>query len=184
MPDRNLQSASAVKVAGASIYGTYDTARAVASVFAFFGWLIVVAGIIAGIAGLSVGQPFTFVIVAVGVGVAAVGLLLVAAEQMLRAAVDSADYSRQALLLQIGLAEGRAEIDLRPASHGHAQAEPSSSVGPSRREPSWPDVEETYEYKGRRILKIGADYFIEGYNQPYNSVYTARLVIDRGDLDT
>jgi hypothetical protein len=46
------------------------------------------------------------------------------------------------------------------------------------------DGEETYEYKGRRIVKIGADYFIEGHNQPYIDVHTARIVIDRGDLDT
>jgi hypothetical protein len=46
------------------------------------------------------------------------------------------------------------------------------------------DGEETYEYKGRRIVKIGADYFIEGRNQPYIDVHTARIVIDRGDLDT
>jgi hypothetical protein len=76
MSDRNPQVATpseAVSVSGASIYGTYDTARGAASVFAFFGWVIVVVGIVAALAGLSVGAPFNFLIVAIGVGIGAVG---------------------------------------------------------------------------------------------------------------
>jgi hypothetical protein len=182
MSDHSLQSATTVKIAGTSIHGTYDTARGVASLFAFFGWLIVVVGIMAGVAGLSLGAPFNFLIVAVGVGIAAIGLLLVAAEQMLRASVDSADYSRQALLLQIGLAERRSEIDLgyHPAPMLSGMPRPTTSPERLRSKPSG-TIEETYEYKGKRILKIGADYFVEGHDQPYNSLYTVRLIIDRGD---
>jgi hypothetical protein len=69
---------------------------------------------LAVIGGLQAG-PFGLMIVGIGIGVAAAGVLQVAAAQMLRASVDSADYARQALPLQIGMAEGRSEIDLRRA---------------------------------------------------------------------
>jgi hypothetical protein len=177
MSDHNVQ----VEITGTSVYGSYEAARAVASIFAFFGWVIVAVGVVASLAGLAAGPPFNFVLAAGGVGVGAIGLLLVAAEQMLRAAVDSADYSRQALLLQIGLAQGKAQIDLGRTSPTQGGA-PAMAVPMQVRAGSSGDIEETYEYKGRRILKIGADYFVEGHDQPYDSLYTVRLIIDRGDV--
>jgi hypothetical protein len=57
---------------------------------------------------------------------------------------------------------------------------PTTSPERLRSKPSG-TIEETYEYKGKRILKIGADYFVEGHDQAYNSLYTVRLIIDRGD---
>jgi hypothetical protein len=101
-----------VIIRGASVHGTYGTSRGIASFFGLIGWLLVGAGALAAIAGLSAG-PFGVMGVAIGIGLAVAGLLQVAAGQMLRATVDSADYARQALLLQIAIAEGRSEIDLQ-----------------------------------------------------------------------
>jgi hypothetical protein len=101
-------------VIGASIHGTYSTSRGIASFIGFIGWLFVGVGALAVIGGLQAG-PFGLMIIGIAIGVAAAGVLQVAAAQMLRASVDSADYARQALLLQIGMAEERSEIDLRRA---------------------------------------------------------------------
>jgi len=114
-------------VIGASIHGSYGSARGIAGIAAFFGWLSVAGGALAVIGGLAAG-PFGFMIAAIGIGIAAIGLLQVAAGQMLRASVDTADYARQALLLQIGMAEGRSEIDLQRSLAGPAQgARPAAS---------------------------------------------------------
>jgi hypothetical protein len=110
-----------LKVLGANIHGGYGTATAVAGLFAFFGWALVVIGVLIVVGGFSAGAPFGFMIAGVGIGIAAIGLLQVAAEQMLRALTDNADYSRQSLILQIAMAEGRTEVDLRSPAMGQAQ---------------------------------------------------------------
>jgi hypothetical protein len=101
-----------IRVRGLNIYGTYGTARTVAGLFALCGWALVVIGILIVVVGLGVGAPFNIMAGGTGVAIAAMGLLQVAAEQILRAAVDMADYSRQSLLLQIAVAEGRKQVDL------------------------------------------------------------------------
>jgi hypothetical protein len=73
----------------------------------------VVIGAIAVVAGLTIPEPFNFVAMISGVIIAAVGLLQVAAGQMLRATIDSADYARQSLMLQIAVIEQAQEVDLR-----------------------------------------------------------------------
>ena len=103
-----------MKVIGADIHGTYGTARRIAELYGGVGWLIVIIGGIVALAGLGAGG-IGLLGVGIGLALAAVGLLLVAAQQMLRAQVDAADYARQSFLLQIALAEGRSEIDLRQA---------------------------------------------------------------------
>jgi len=113
--DHLMSGGRRVTVAGANIYSTYATARNIAALFGFFGWLLVGVGGLIALVGLSAPAPFPMIAIALGVGVAALGMLQVAAQQILRATVDSADYARQSLLLQVGLAEGRADIDLRRA---------------------------------------------------------------------
>ena len=102
-----------VKISGASIYGTYDTAITIAGIFAFFGWALVVIGVFVVFGGLAASAPFNIIIAGIGIGIAAIGLLQVASGQIVRATAESADYSRQSLLLQIAIAQGRTEIDLR-----------------------------------------------------------------------
>ena len=167
-------AAPAVRVIGHRVYGTYDTARGIAELVALFGWVIVAVGVLIAILGFSIGAPFNYLVAGIGVGVGAIGLLLVAAQQMLRAIVDSADYARQSFLLQIGMAEGRTEIDVGRAISGTA------TLGV---EASDPDAEQEMTYKGHRIQLRGRDWYIEGHDQPYIDVYTAKIVIDRGDLN-
>ena len=119
VPSRSLDTTSGsrpMRIKGVSLHGTYATARSIASFFGLFGWILVVVSAIAGFGGLNLGAPFNILVVVIAVGVAALGLLLVAAQQMLRAGVDSADYARQALILQVALAEGRTEIDVQRLS--------------------------------------------------------------------
>jgi hypothetical protein len=105
-----------MKVSGLHLHGTYDTAITVASFIAFVGWALVVIGVFIVVGGLSAGAPYNIMIGGIGFGIGAMGLLQVAAGQMLRASVDTADYSRQELVLQLALAEGRTEIDLQRPS--------------------------------------------------------------------
>jgi hypothetical protein len=102
-----------VKVRGIKIHGTYATASSIASLFGFVGWTLVVIGILLALGGLSGGaQSFGIALVPIGIAIAAIGLMQVAAQQLLRASIDSADYARQSFLLQVALAEGRTDIDL------------------------------------------------------------------------
>ncbi len=102
-----------MKVLGIDVHGTYGTAQGIAGLFALFGWVIVTIGALIALGGLAASAPFNVLIVGLGVGLAALGLLQVAAGQMLRAMVDTADYARQSLLLQLAVVEGRTEIDLQ-----------------------------------------------------------------------
>lgn len=111
------------KILGVTIHGTYGTASTIAGIFEFFGWTLVVVGAVVGLSGLAGSAPYVIVALGIGIGIAAMGLLQVGAAQMLRALVDSADYARQALLLQIALAEGRTEIDLRRPLDSQRQGE-------------------------------------------------------------
>lgn len=138
-----------IRVRGLSIHGTYGTARTVAGLFAFFGWALVVIGILIVVVGLSAGAPFNIMAGGIGVVIAAIGLLQVAAEQILRAAVDMADYSRQSLLLQIAVAEGRKQVDLGEQDGGAGE----SGEKESKRELSEADKEAlriTMEQRGIR----------------------------------
>ena len=103
------------RISGASIHRSYDTAVTFSSLTAFFGWALVVIGVFGVWNGLF-GSGFNMLIAGSGLGIAAFGLLQVVVAQMARAIVDTANYSRQSLLLQIALAQGRTEIDLRAPS--------------------------------------------------------------------
>jgi hypothetical protein len=116
-PGSRFETQPLVRVTGIDIHGTYATARSIAALFGLVGWVLVVVGALIALGGLSGGpQGFGMVLVPIGVCIAALGLLQVAAQQILRASVDSADYSRQSFLLQVGLAEGRTEIDVQRPS--------------------------------------------------------------------
>lgn len=121
-----------MSIVGLNLHGTYGAARAIAGLISGLGWLLVVAGALTVFAGLAaVSQsPFGGLILIIGLAIAATGILQVAAGQMLRASADSADYARQALLLQIGIAEGRSEIDLQQQLTGPVRgAAPTVSAG-------------------------------------------------------
>jgi len=122
-----------MKVGGIRFFGTYDTARAVSGLFAVIGWALALIGVFIVIGGLGAAAPFNALIAGIGLGIGAMGLLQVAAGQMLRATVDTADYSRQALLLQLAIAEGRTEIDLQQPSAADPEAplvKPEASSSP------------------------------------------------------
>jgi hypothetical protein len=110
-----------VKIVGANIHGTYGTANAILAIFGVVGWGLALIGLVVVFVGLGSGGPFGSVIAGIGIGIAALGLLQVAAQQMIRAAVDSADYARQGLILQIAMAEGRSDIDLRQLAPTRSQ---------------------------------------------------------------
>ncbi|MGE3065256.1 MAG: hypothetical protein AB7K67_06700 [Hyphomicrobiaceae bacterium] len=109
-PDVRLGS---VKVSGIKIHGTYATASSIVVLFGFFGWALVGIGILTALAGLAGGpQSLGLVLIPIGIVIVALGLMQVAAQQLLRASIDSADYARQSFLLQVALAEGRTDIDV------------------------------------------------------------------------
>jgi hypothetical protein len=123
-----------MKITGPVFHGTYATARGTAQMIAGLGWIVVAVGGI--IALLSLGNmqqagPFAMLGVAIGILIAVVGLLQVAAGQGVRAAVDAADYARQSLKLQIAQAEGLEEVDLQSAYRGPAGSGDSGSTLPS-----------------------------------------------------
>jgi hypothetical protein len=123
-----------MQVVGSRTFGTYDTARAIAGIFTFFGWALVVIGAIVAIvtfAGQRGGE--LFIGFGAGVAVAGIGFLQVAAGQIVRATVDTADYSRQSLILHIGLAEGCAEIDLQSGRSSQSVA-PKKALGDGQRD--------------------------------------------------
>jgi hypothetical protein len=125
-----------MRIIGLSLHGTYGAARGIAGLISALGWLLVVAGALTTFAGIAaVSQtPFGGLLLVSGLAIVAVGILQVAAGQMLRASVDSADYARQSLLLQVGLAEGRSEIDLQRQLPGPASgmAPAVSGLSPAR----------------------------------------------------
>lgn len=104
-----------MKIIRPAFHRTYGTGRAVASIVSLIGWIVVVVGLVATLVGFSTMQqagPFAMLGVFMGVLIAAVGLLQVAAGHGVRAALDTADYARQTLKLEIAQAEGLEEIDL------------------------------------------------------------------------
>ena len=102
-----------MKITGAAFHGTYETARGVASLSAGIGWVVAIVGGILVLASLPYIRQFGLLGVSSGILIAAVGLLQVTVAQGARAAVDSADYARQTLKLQIAQAEGLVELSLR-----------------------------------------------------------------------
>lgn len=143
-------NSSSVRIVGLTTHGTYGTGRVVAELSAILGWLVVVAGVCAAVAGFAAPQPFNLVIAVMGVGIASLGVLQVAAGQAVRASLDSADYSRQALILQAALAEGRSEVNLGEpyavSSAGHrTSGPPPLSAGPR--------IVEEGVYKGRKWVR-------------------------------
>ena len=110
-----------MRITGLRIHRTYAMARSVAELIAGLGGLLVAVGVAAAIYGLldvmnSSRNPFagafSYWLIAGGIGAAVTGLLQVAAGQMLRASIDSAEYARQALILQVAMAQGRSEANL------------------------------------------------------------------------
>ena len=133
-------------------HGTYDTARGTAQVVAGLGWVVIgIGGFVAllSLAGMAAAGPFAMLGVAIGILIAAVGLLQVAAGQGVRAAVDTADYARQSFRLQIAQVEGLEEVDLqntsRPMTEQAARGEPLTHG---------PTVVEEGTYKGRKWRRL------------------------------
>jgi len=84
----------------------YQTARGVAYIVEFLGWMAVVAGVLIAILGASAGSrdpfnPGLAVLMATAPGLATVfsGLVMVALAQVTRATADNADHTRQILEL-------------------------------------------------------------------------------------
>lgn len=101
-----------MKVTGLRLHGTYETARAVSGFVAAIGWILIGVAVLIVIGGLAAGPPFTSIISGIGIGVGGMGLLQVVGAQMLRATVDTADYARQALILQAAALEGLSTAEL------------------------------------------------------------------------
>jgi hypothetical protein len=123
-----------MKVTGPVFHGSYDTARGAAQVIAGLGWFVVVVGwavALVSVGNMQAAGPFAMLGIAIGILIAVVGLLQVAAGQGVRAAVDAADYARQSLKLQIAQAEGLEEVDLQRDLPGSAGPRGSSSTLPS-----------------------------------------------------
>jgi hypothetical protein len=134
-PEAFAAGVQTMRIIGLSLHGTYGAARSIAGIISGLGWLLVVVGGLAAFAGFAtVSQnPFGGLGLIIGLAIVAAGILQVAAGQMVRASVDSADYARQSLLLQVGLAEGRSEIDLQRQLPGPAGgAAPVSGLSPVR----------------------------------------------------
>ena len=114
-----------MKIVRPVFHGTYETARGTAQVIATLGWVVVALGgfvALLSFASMTAAGPFAMLGVAIGILIAVVGLLQVAAGQGVRAAVDAADYARQSLKLQIAQAEGLQEVDLQRAYRGSGGA--------------------------------------------------------------
>jgi len=139
-----------MKVTRADFHGTYETARGTAQLIAGLGWVVVaIGGVVAlmGLASMQAAGPFAMLGVAIGILIAVVGLLQVAAGQGVRAAVDAADYARQSFKLQIAQAEGLEEIDLQKPYRGpEGAAAEELARGPT--------VVEEGTYKGRRWRRL------------------------------
>ncbi len=79
-----------------SYSSSYETARALAKLTAFFGWLGVVVGAIGFFVSLPAPDPISFLI---SIGLVSLGLISVAAGQVMRAVVDTSDNTGQILAL-------------------------------------------------------------------------------------
>jgi hypothetical protein len=86
---------------------SYETARGLFTVMAFFAWLAIAAGVALSFYGVSLsgsrffrgGEFMVILIVAGGIFSIALGILALALSQIGRAGVDSAEYSQQMLQL-------------------------------------------------------------------------------------
>ena len=88
---------------------SYEAARGLFSFMSFVGWVVIVGGVIAAIAGVSIGSevgrygygrgpgPEVLLFMLPGVGIGIVGVITLALAQMGRAGVDTAEYSQQML---------------------------------------------------------------------------------------
>jgi len=103
---------------------SYGTARLLAKLISFFGWIVLAGSIIAGITIFSVSERSDPTIIAAGIGSAVGGFLsgvmLIATGQITRAVIDTADFNGEMLaLLKTG-------IKTVPLSH----SEPVTSLDP------------------------------------------------------
>ena len=120
-------------------YGSYETARGLATLISALGWLVIVVAAIAMLAGFSEssnsysrysGQGASaMAMIAGGIAGAILGVLIVAMGQTARASVDSADYAKQSLLIQKAIAEGRTEIDATVLYAPSSPVEPRTNAG-------------------------------------------------------
>ena len=140
VPWLTLQPEEPLRISGLATHGTYQTAQAVARLLGVFGWIIVAIGVVATLISLVSSQlgPFRAIGVMIGMGLLCLGLLQVAAQQVVRAVADTADYARQSLLIQAALAEGHPAVSLSGGgeafaplgSQGHA-IQPGPGPGPA-----------------------------------------------------
>jgi hypothetical protein len=142
-----------MKVLRPKFYGTYGTARSVVAVLSVLGWIVVVIGGIAMVVGLSAPAPFNFLVVVAGVIIAAIGVLQVAAGQMLRATVDTADYGRQSLMLQIAAVEQASEVDLRSDDFQPPVASRAPESEIRRQRPQQPEPANTTKVRREKSTK-------------------------------
>ncbi len=115
------QTSAPVNVRGVSLHSGYEAAsRAVESAKAC-GRILRIVGIVVCILGVLVALQGDFSYILAGAALAGGGLYLfstgsnmIVSAELIKANIDTADYARQSLLLNIGLAEGRSDIDLSP----------------------------------------------------------------------
>ena len=82
----------------------YKVATAIAFFLSFAGWVLVIAGTIFTLWGISVSSEVSkdipFMVASLpGIGIAVCGLVLIAAAQVTKATVDNADHTREILKL-------------------------------------------------------------------------------------
>jgi len=95
---------SSAHSSAANYQSQYGAARTVSMFISFLGWAVFAGGIIAAIAGFAgmgsggrYGGGVSLLALLPGLGMAVAGLFLVAAGQVTRATVDSADHTREIL---------------------------------------------------------------------------------------
>lgn len=97
-----LHSVNHAYVPTVSYQSQYGAARIVSMGISFLGWLVFAGGIFAAFiiiigSGNQYGEGVSYWILLLGLGLAVAGLFLVAAGQITRAVVDSADHTREIL---------------------------------------------------------------------------------------
>jgi len=95
------QAKSSSHLPAANYQSQYGAARTVSMFISFLGWAVFSGGIIAALVGIGSGSRYgggvSLLALLPGLGMAVAGLFLVAAGQVTRATVDSADQTREIL---------------------------------------------------------------------------------------
>lgn len=130
---------------------SYEAARGLFSFMSFVGWVIIIGGALAAVAGIVMGNemgrygygrgpgPEVLLFMLPGVGIALVGVITLALSEIGRAGVDTAEYSQQMLQLSRDSLEVSRQ-SLRQGEQMRASFEALKVVAPTEPSASYADL--------------------------------------------